>query len=120
MLTMLADIKKSLPCRCGHCKKLKPEYEKAAQQLKPEGIPLATVDATVEKDLAKKYDVTGYPTLKIFRNGKVSDFKGGRTAHDIVSTMKVEKNPHTVEITTSSQKKEVCVVMTILPFRLVT
>ena len=94
--------------RCGHCKKLKPEFEKAAQQLKPEGIPLATVDATVEKDLAKKYDVTGYPTLKIFRNGKVSEFKGGRTSHDIVSTMQVEKNPHTVEITTSSQKKEVC------------
>lgn len=75
--------------------------------LKAERIPLATVDATVEKDLAKRYDVTGYPTLKIFRNGKVSDFKGGRTTHDIVSTMKVEKNPHTSEITTSSQKKEV-------------
>jgi len=91
---------------CGHCKKLKPEYEKAARMLKDEQIPLATVDATVEKDLAKRFDVTGYPTLKIFRNGKVSDFKGGRTTHDIVSTMKVEKNPHTVEISTSSQKKE--------------
>jgi protein disulfide-isomerase A1 len=72
---------------------------------------LATVDATVEKDIAKKYDVTGYPTLKIFRNGKVSEFKGGRTSHDIVSTMKVEKNPHTIEITTSSQKKEVCTML---------
>jgi len=91
---------------CGHCKKLKPEFEKAAQQLKPEGILLATVDATVEKDLAKRFDVTGYPSLKIFRNGKVSEFKGGRTAPDIVSTMKVEKNPHTVEITASSQKRE--------------
>ena len=72
---------------------------------------MATVDATVEKDIAKKYDVTGYPTLKIFRNGKVSEFKGGRTSHDIVSTMKVEKNPHTIEITTSSQKKEVCTML---------
>lgn len=91
---------------CGHCKKLKPEFEKAAHSLKTHGIPLATVDATVEKDLAKKYDVTGYPTLKIFRNGKVSDFKGGRTSSEIVSTMLTEKDPHTVEITSSSQKKE--------------
>ena len=66
--------------RCGHCKKLKPEFDNAALQLKAYDIPLATVDATVEKDLATKYDVTGYPTLKIFRNGKISDFKGGRTA----------------------------------------
>lgn len=42
---------------------------------------MGTVDATVEKDIAKKFDVTGYPTLKIFRNGKASEYKGGRTAH---------------------------------------
>lgn len=92
---------------CGHCKKLKPVYEDASRQLKTHGIPLATVDATEEKTLASKYDVTGYPTLKIFRYGKVSDYKGGRTASDIVKTMLIEKDPHTFEITTSAHKKEV-------------
>lgn len=57
-----------------------PEYEKAAQELsrRSPAIPLAKVDATVESEIASRFGVTGYPTLKIFRRGKVFDYNGPR------------------------------------------
>ena len=78
---------------CGHCQRLAPEYERAAKQLaeleKP--IKLAKVDATKETEIAKRFDVSGYPTLLVFRNGKPFKYSGGRDERAIVEYMKGQR-----------------------------
>jgi protein disulfide-isomerase A1 len=75
---------------CGHCKALAPEYEEAASTLKAShpDITLAKVDCTVEKDLCQEHDVNGYPTVKVFKDGKPKDYEGPRKADGIMSYLK--------------------------------
>ena len=71
---------------CGHCKKMKPEYI-AAADVYSEGEPFvafADVDATEEKDLASRFGVRGYPTVKFFINGEMIDFTGDRDEDGII------------------------------------
>jgi len=72
---------------CGHCKNLAPEFEKAATVLKAAEpkVQLVQIDATVEKDLAEKYSIQGFPTLKWFHDGAASDYSGGREEAGIVA-----------------------------------
>ncbi|XP_055389604.1 protein disulfide-isomerase A3 [Condylostylus longicornis] len=87
---------------CGHCKRLKPEYAKAAELLKDneDKIILAKVDCTeAGKETCNKFSVSGYPTLKIFRNGEFSkDYNGPREADGIVKYMKAQVGPASREI----------------------
>lgn len=88
---------------CGHCKRLAPEYEKAANILKETGSKgvLAKLDATVEKTAASAWSIRGYPTLLYFENGEmVEKYAGGRSAEDIAKFIseKAEKVPQKAEL----------------------
>lgn len=68
---------------CGHCRNLAPEYEKAAQALK--GIAnIAAIEADKERT---DVQVQGFPTIKFFVDGKMSDYDGARTSEGIVDFM---------------------------------
>ncbi|XP_077224275.1 protein disulfide-isomerase-like [Tasmannia lanceolata] len=89
---------------CGHCKNLAPEYEKAASILSKHEPPvvLAKVDANdeVNKDLAAEFEVKGFPTLKILRDGgkTIQEYKGPRNADGIVEYLKKQVGPASFEI----------------------
>jgi hypothetical protein len=65
-----------------------PEYEEAATALKAESIKLAKVDCTAETELCAEHEVKGYPTLKVFKDGKATEYNGGRKANLIINYMK--------------------------------
>lgn len=56
---------------------------------------LAKVDATVEKELAEKYTVSGFPTIKFFRGSDKApvEFTAGRMAEDFVNWLKKKTGP---------------------------
>jgi protein disulfide-isomerase A1 len=91
---------------CGHCKKLAPEYAKAAATLKADGFRIAKVDATENRALGDKYEVRGFPTLKFFRNGKPTEYTGGRTEDTIVSWIRKKSGPPSTELKTVKKAKK--------------
>uniref|UniRef100_A0A1A9ZP08 Thioredoxin domain-containing protein n=1 Tax=Glossina pallidipes TaxID=7398 RepID=A0A1A9ZP08_GLOPL len=80
---------------CGHCKRLKPEYEKAAVEMKNKKIPgiLAALDVTKETSIAEQFKVKGYPTLKYFVNAQYKYDVHMREAEKLVEFMKDPKEP---------------------------
>lgn len=80
------------------------QYEKAAAILSSHEPPvvLAKIDANdaANKELARQYDIKGFPTLKILRNegNSVQDYKGPRDADGIVAYLKKQTGPPSTEI----------------------
>lgn len=90
---------------CGHCKNLAPEFDKASAELEDK-ILLAKVDCTEEAELCGRFEVQGYPTLIIFRNGeKSADYDGPREAAGIVSHMRAQSGPSMKIVKTSEEFK---------------
>ncbi|TKA22876.1 hypothetical protein B0A50_07815 [Salinomyces thailandicus] len=88
---------------CGHCKNLKPAYEKAATSLKGLAkVAAVNCDAEENKPFCGSMGVQGFPTLKIVRPGKkpgrpvVEDYQGARNAKAMVDAV-VDKIPNHVQ-----------------------
>ena len=62
---------------CGPCKRLTPVLEAAVEG---RDVTLAKVDVDANKELARRFNVSGIPAVKAFRNGQVvAEFVGARS-----------------------------------------
>jgi len=73
---------------CGHCKALRPTWDKLADKwANDDSVNVADVDCTVEDSLCSKFEVRGYPTLKYWSaegEGPL-EYQGGRDLNDLDS-----------------------------------
>lgn len=80
---------------CGHCKAMAGDYISAAKKLKEKGyeVTLGEVDATVESELASKWEVQGYPTLYWFVGSNKKEYTGARTEDGIIEWIEQNMGP---------------------------
>jgi len=75
---------------CPHCKSVKPTWEKAASELNNtkvngKNVRFVSVDCEEKPELGEKYNVEGYPTIKVFTEGNVQEYEGDRSLSGIKS-----------------------------------
>lgn len=70
---------------CGHCQSMKPEWDKVVQKLKESGnVNVADVKSDVIAKLSHKPEIEGFPTIKMYNNGKsVAKFQDERSAEKL-------------------------------------
>jgi thiol-disulfide isomerase/thioredoxin len=72
---------------CGHCKKLKPIWDKAESKM---GDKMVSIDVTDNSDpsvqaITSKFNLTSYPTMLVVENGEeVGKYEGDRTEEKLI------------------------------------
>jgi thiol-disulfide isomerase/thioredoxin len=64
---------------CPHCKKAKPVFDEVEKELNGKQIngytvSFKTVDCEAEPDMADKFKIEGYPTIKLVKDGQVIEY----------------------------------------------
>lgn len=69
---------------CPHCQNAKPVVSELDEQLKENDsevnnkkVKIIKVNCEEEKGLAKKYDISGYPTFKLLTGKEIIEYDGG-------------------------------------------
>lgn len=77
---------------CGHCKKMKPDWDALATEFNTENsnVIIADVDCTTEKDLCQKHGVRGYPTVKYMQMDEGTAYNGKRDLESLKEFVKTE------------------------------
>jgi len=81
---------------CGHCKQLAPIYDKVGNAFNnDDNVIVAKLDADKYGDLASKYDISGFPTIKFFSKDNKQQpivYDQGRSLDDFVNFLNEKSN----------------------------
>jgi thiol-disulfide isomerase/thioredoxin len=76
---------------CPHCQTAKPEIQKLEDLLNAKNSEINNIKVKVErincedeKELANKYNITGYPTFKLLTNNGVHEYEGGNQSNQFL------------------------------------
>lgn len=69
---------------CGHCTRMKPDWDKLADEAHP-SVFIADVNCSDEADLCQENGVQGYPTIKVYKDGEETPYNGGRSFEEMSS-----------------------------------
>lgn len=73
--------------QCGHCTKMKPEWDKFEKKYPKNCNKYERKDITDE--MSNTYGVNGYPTIVLIKNGeKIKDYKGERDSSSFEEFLK--------------------------------
>jgi len=68
---------------CGHCHEFMPTFEKLKREyVNSDKLNLVKV-SDKNTDLIKKYDIDGYPTIKLYDGNDFHEYRGGRDISSI-------------------------------------
>ncbi|CAF3791415.1 unnamed protein product, partial [Rotaria magnacalcarata] len=86
---------------CGHCRKFEPIYEEIAKEVYDlstsidefKNIRIVRIDATVYTDVANRYDVRGYPTVKFVRGLQMFTYENERSKQAVLDFLRRVNGP---------------------------
>lgn len=92
---------------CGHCRKLQPEWDQMAKlYADTPNVIIGQVDCTGSgQGFCGENQVQGYPTLKLWKDGKMSDYNGGRDFNSLKREVEKKLDPRPA---CSLESKDAC------------
>jgi thioredoxin-like negative regulator of GroEL len=83
---------------------MKPDWDKlGAEFADSKTVLIGDVDCTVEKPLCSKYDIKGFPTIKVFNDGSEEAYEGGRDFESLKAFASENLGP-----SCNSDQKDLC------------
>ena len=79
---------------CGHCKKLKPIWDETSKEVnEADGSSVKMIKVNcgepnkneTHKEIMKKYEIAGYPTIKLIEGTTVTEYEGERSKKGMLS-----------------------------------